>query len=130
MKFKMFAVLAVLFLFVGLALAQVADVSGKWTLTGLDSEGPGIVRLTTSASGFQGVYTYGLAEDGYHCDIRDGKISKSGRVSFTVVCGSDELEAKVTGHITADGNTIKGSVSGICNAVLVHGRYITMTRAK
>ena len=97
------------------------DVSGKWILTGLDSA-PGIVRLTTAPSGwFKGKYTAGLEEDGFSCDIKDGKVNKAGKVSFTFVCGSDEIEAKIIGHITEDGSIIKGSVNG---------KYITMTRAK
>ena len=114
-RFKLLALIASALL-TGIAMAQTVDVSGKWVLTGIDAEGPGIARITTSVSGgFRGVYTAGLTENGYHCDIKDGKVSKSERVSFTLVCGSDELETKVVGHITKDGS--------------IKGKYFTMTKS-
>ncbi|HEY1208705.1 MAG TPA: hypothetical protein VGE85_05005 [Terracidiphilus sp.] len=114
-RFKLVLIPAAVLL-TGIAVTQTVDVSGKWVLTGLDPEGPGIARITTSASGgFRGVYTAGLTEDGYHCDIRDGKVSKSEKVSFTLVCGSDEIETKVSGHITKNGS--------------IKGKYITMTKS-
>jgi len=100
---------------------STVDVSGKWILAWSDSE-QGIVRLTTAPSGwFKGKYIAGLEEDGFSCDIKDGKANKAGNVIFTLVCGSDELEAKMTGHITNGGSIIKGSANG---------KHFTMTRAK
>jgi hypothetical protein len=125
-RFKLLVLIAAAVLLTGIAVARTVDVSGEWLLTtGWDPE-VGIIRLTTSASGFQGVYTAGLEEDGYHCDIKDGKVSKSRKVSFTFVCGSDEIEARLTGRIAKDGNTIEGSVNNGDGKKY----YFTMTRTK
>jgi hypothetical protein len=103
--------MGVVLLLSAVAMAQAVNMAGKWVVTGIDEE-PGVIRLTSSTNGFQGVYTAGLTEDGYHCDIKDGKETKSGKVSFTFVCGADELEAKVTGHVTPNGS-IKAKVNGV-----------------
>lgn len=106
-KFKLLVLIAASVLFAGVAAAQTVNMSGKWILTGIDLEEPGVARLTTSASGFQGIYTAGLNEDGYQCAIKDGKVRKSGRVAFILVCGGDEEETKLTGRIAKDGS-VKG----------------------
>jgi hypothetical protein len=59
-KFKLLVLIVASVLLMGIAVAQTVEVSGKWILVGIDPGEPGIARLTTSASGFQGTYTAGL----------------------------------------------------------------------
>jgi len=98
MKFKVLVVLALVFLFVGLAMAQT-NVSGSWTLRWTTCDNCGLHSVNLSANGdtFTGTYM----ENGQSCPITEGEVNGD-VVGFVVQC-PNKLRIVFAGVIATDG---------------------------
>ncbi len=132
MKFKVLAVLALLFLFAGPAMAQTLIVNGNWSFVRNGDPSEEVYLNASSASSFRGQYTW-RAPNGVVrsvCDIDNGILRTDNSMTFTISCsrvGQDHTLISVAGRPASD-DTITGTwrqdiLSGTSSGTFVMKRW-------
>ncbi len=102
MKFNTLAVVALLFVFVGIAQAQTTDLTGKWKIAWLSGGCPNTILLAQHPHHVDGAYTTCSQEA---CPISGTIVNNS--VTLTLKC--QKFDIKLEGALSSDQQTIDGT---------------------